>query len=178
MGGAQADKKIIAHPTAVIAPSVKVFGSLKVGPHSRIDEGCIFTGDVEIGERTHIAFYVVLSGKCGITVGDFCGLAPFTCVFTEVDDYGGDGLFGPCVPSQYRNARGGRVEIQDNVIVGARTTILGGVTLYRGCAVGAHSLVKDDCYPDLLYAGTPAKQIRQKSLGHWQRRYELEHCIL
>jgi acetyltransferase-like isoleucine patch superfamily enzyme len=166
------------HETAVVAPSVKAFGSLKVGPYSRIDEGCVFTGDVEIGARTHIAFYVVLSGKSGIRIGDYCGLAPFTAIFTEVDDYGGEALFGPCVPESFRKTSGGPVVIQDNVIVGARTTILGAVTLYKGCSVGAHSLVKTDCFSDLLYAGTPAREIKKKSLGHWTKRYELEHGIL
>jgi maltose O-acetyltransferase len=35
-----------------------------------------------------------------------------------------------------------------------------GVTIAEGCIIGANTLVSDSTEPDGLYAGTPAKRVR------------------
>jgi maltose O-acetyltransferase len=45
--------------------------------------------------------------------------------------------------------------------LGARVTVLPGVTVGSGCVIGASSLVTADTEPDCLYAGTPARLVRR-----------------
>ena len=44
--------------------------------------------------------------------------------------------------------------------IGANVTILPGVTIEDGVVIGAGSVVTKDCKSNTLYAGVPAKEIR------------------
>jgi acetyltransferase-like isoleucine patch superfamily enzyme len=52
------------------------------------------------------------------------------------------------------------VTIEDNVWIGMRAMILGGVTLGRGSVVAAGAVVTKDVPPRTLVAGVPARVIR------------------
>lgn len=53
----------------------------------------------------------------------------------------------------------GKITIKDNCFIGARTTILPGVTIGENSIIGACSLVRTDVEPNSVYAGVPAKKI-------------------
>lgn len=53
------------------------------------------------------------------------------------------------------------IRIESGVWIGASSTILGGVTIGHGAIIAAGSLVRQDCKPDTLYGGVPAREIRQ-----------------
>jgi maltose O-acetyltransferase len=55
------------------------------------------------------------------------------------------------------------ITIEDDVWIGANVTILPGVTVGRCSIVGAGSLVLQDVEPYCIYAGIPAKKIRELS---------------
>jgi acetyltransferase-like isoleucine patch superfamily enzyme len=44
--------------------------------------------------------------------------------------------------------------------IGARATILSGVTIGDGCVIAAGAVVTEDCKPNTLYGGIPATEIR------------------
>jgi maltose O-acetyltransferase len=44
--------------------------------------------------------------------------------------------------------------------IGAGAVVLPGVTIGDGCVVAARSLVREDCEPDGLYGGVPARRLR------------------
>lgn len=52
------------------------------------------------------------------------------------------------------------VRIGDGCWIGAGVTIMPGVTIAEGCVIGATSLVLKSTEPNGLYAGTPARRIR------------------
>ena len=54
------------------------------------------------------------------------------------------------------------VVIKDDVWVGANTIILKGVTIGCGAVIAAGSLVNKDVEPYCIYAGVPAKKIRNR----------------
>lgn len=55
------------------------------------------------------------------------------------------------------------IEIGDGVWIGADVTILPGVHIASGCVIGAGAVVTKDTTPNGLYAGNPAKRIRDLS---------------
>ncbi len=71
---------------------------------------------------------------------------------------------------KFKNTFGyGRITIEDNVYVGARTTILRGVTIGANSVVGAGSLVNKSLPPNGVYAGVPAKRIC--SVEEWGEKF-------
>lgn len=53
------------------------------------------------------------------------------------------------------------IEIKDGCWIGAGSIILPGTIVGSGCVIAAGSLVKGECKPNCLYAGIPAKIIRE-----------------
>lgn len=56
----------------------------------------------------------------------------------------------------------GPIVLEDDVWIGYRATVLSGVTLGKGCVVGAGALVCKDVPPYAIVAGVPAKVIRYR----------------
>ncbi|HLF16261.1 MAG TPA: acyltransferase [Candidatus Thermoplasmatota archaeon] len=59
-----------------------------------------------------------------------------------------------------RSYQVGDVRIGKGAAIGARCTILPGVTVGAGAVVGAHSLVNRDVPPGEFWAGVPARRVR------------------
>ena len=64
-----------------------------------------------------------------------------------------DGLGGELLPIP--------IEVHDGCWIGANSTILPGSVIEKGCVIAAGSVVKGLLKPNRLYAGVPAKEIRQ-----------------
>lgn len=149
-------------------------GNIEIGDFSRIDDFCVLSagiGGIRIGRNVHIAIYASLMGSGPIYVHDFAGLSSRVTVYSSNDDYSGQCMTNPTVPVEFTNVTSAPVIISRHVIVGAGCVILPGVTLHEGSAVGALSLVRNDCEAFGVYAGTPAKKIadRQKDLLQLER---------
>lgn len=59
-----------------------------------------------------------------------------------------------------------KIIIEDEVWIGAGVIILPGVTIGKCSIIGAGSTVIEDVEPYSIYAGTPAKKIRDLKTGH------------
>lgn len=90
---------------------------------------------ITIGKHVSISFDVVFLTHDGAT-----------CLFRDEDRYKGILKFG-------------KIEIKDNCFIGARTTIMPGVTIGENSIVGACSLVTKDIPSNSVCAGVPAKFI-------------------
>lgn len=136
--------------------------TIEIGNHVRIDDFCILSGQIELGNYIHISAQCALYGQAGIIIEDFSGLSPGTIVFSATDDFSGQWLVGPMVPEEFRHVIMGKVHIKKFVQVGARSVILPGVTLEEGVAVGALSLVNKSLEAWKIYAGIPARMIKDR----------------
>ena len=110
----------------------------------------------------HIAVYSSLIGVGKISLADFSNISSRVAVYSSTDDFSGLAMTNPMVPSEYTNVYHADVRFEEHVIIGAGSVILPGVNLGEGVAVGALSLVKNDCYPFGIYAGVPAKRIGER----------------
>ena len=58
-------------------------------------------------------------------------------IFTRSDDFSGNHMTNPTVPSKYTGIKGGTVTLKRHSLVGANSIILPEVTVGEGVAVGA-----------------------------------------
>ena len=108
----------------------------------RIDDFCILSGKIKIGNYVHIAAGSVLIGSNkGITFDDFAGCSHYVCIYAVTDTYSGYCLTNPTIPNNYRKVIQGTVYIEKYVIIGAGSIILPSVRIREGAAIGALSLV-------------------------------------
>ncbi len=96
-------------------------------------------------------------------IEDFVALSVRSSIFSVSDDYSGCSLTNPMVPEQYKpGIQRKKVYIGQHVIVGANSTILPGVVLGDGVAVGAYSLIVKNCETWSIYFGCPAKRFKAR----------------
>lgn len=145
-------------PGAQIARSAVLTGagSLGLGMGARIKEGArIYVapeGRLSVGEGSSIGIRNIVNVAMSVTIGVRSELSWDVHIldtdFHEILDV--DGSPRPMTKP---------IVIGDHVLVGARATILKGVTIGSGAVVAAGSVVTKDVPPGVIVAGNPARQI-------------------
>lgn len=151
----------------LISRKASIYGSEKisVGNDVRIDDFCTLSGRITIGNHIHIASYTAMyAGDYGITIKDFAGISARVTMWAMTDDYSGEYLVGPTVPDEFRNVTGGEIVLEEYATIATGCTILPGVHVPVGAAVGAISLVhKSLPYEWGFYMGVPCTCIKKRS---------------
>ena len=138
---------------------------MAIGDNSRVDDFCAVSGNVHIGRNVHISVHCSITASSEWAIfEDFSGLAMGCHVFTSSDDYSGASMTNPTVPIEYRKPKHGAVRIGRHVIVGATSVVFPGVIIADGCSIGAFSMVNKSTDPWGVYAGVPAKRVRERSM--------------
>jgi dTDP-4-amino-4,6-dideoxy-D-glucose acyltransferase len=140
--------------------------NIEIGDFSRIDDFCVLSageGGIFIGRHVHIAIYCGLIGSGRIELGDYSGLSSRVSIYSSNDDYSGEFMTNPTLPSGFTHVTHAPVRIDRHVIIGAGSVVLPGVTLHEGAGVGALSLVKQDCESFVMYFGSPARRVGERS---------------
>ena len=155
----------------LLSSKASIYGAerISIGSNVRIDDFCVLSageGGIAIGSYVHIAVFCSLIGAGKITLGDFANLSSRVSIYSSSDDYSGRTMTNPMVPDHLKAVDSRPVSVGRHVIVGCGAVILPGVTLHDGVAVGALSVVKDDCDPFGIYGGVPARRVgnRDKTL--------------
>ncbi len=142
---------------------------IEIGSHVRIDDFCVISacrdGWVKIGSHCYIGAMGFVEATSGFEMEDFSTLAARVTVYGGSDDYSGDYLTNPCVPERFRNVVSGRVTLGAHSIVGTCSVVLPGVTIGKGSAVGAFSLVTASLPPGGIYVGSPARFLKKRTDG-------------
>lgn len=148
---------------------------ISIGDNSRIDDFCIISGKVEIGAYCHITpMCLVAGGEPGVSLNDFATLAYGVKIFSQSDDYSGETMVSSLIPKKYKNEIFKPVVIGRQVIIGAGSVILPGANIAEGCSVGAMSLIVKETHSWGIYAGVPAKRLKERS----KNILELENAFL
>lgn len=158
-------------------------GRIRVGDNVTLDEGAVLdakgsgeAAGVRLGNDVLIGRHSILSGTdASIELGDFVSMGPNCYLRTgsfirigsnvSIGPYAaliaGEHAFDdPDTPilKQARLSKG--ITVEDGVWLGARSTVLDGVTLGRDAVVGAGSLVRDDVPGGAIVVGVPARVVR------------------
>ena len=140
--------------------------NIEIGSNVRIDDFVILSageGGIKIGSHIHIACYTSLIGGGEIVVEDFSQISSRVTILSSSDDFSGDFLIGPCIPSEFTNVKSKKVFLKKHAVIGTGSTVLPGVTLNEGAAVGAMSLVNSDIDEYTIFYGIPAKKQNYRS---------------
>jgi len=153
-----------------ISDKASIYGAsrIKIGNNVRIDDYCVLSAGkdgIEIENNIHIAVYTLLIGAGRIVVSDFANLSSRVSIYSSSDDYSGATMTNPTIPEEFKNVLHAPVFIGRHVIIGSGSVILPGVRVEEGAAIGALSLVNSNCNTFGVYAGTPAKKIKDRQRG-------------
>ncbi len=136
---------------------------IELGDFSRIDDFCVISGNINIGRYVHVTpMCLIAGGVPGVYIHDFCTLAYGVKVFAQSDDYSGSTMVNSLIPKKYKDEIFAKVVLEKQVIVGANSTILPGVTISEGCSVGAMTLINKSTDPWGIYVGNPARRIKER----------------
>lgn len=151
----------------LISRKTSIYGSnrMSFGNNVRIDDFCILSGEISLGSNIHIGAYCALYGANGIVMEDYTGLSPRCTLFSATDDFSGNFLISPMSPDEYCNVIGGRILIKRYSQIGSGTTIMQDITIGEGVAVGAMSFVNRSLDEWTIYAGIPAKKVKERKRG-------------
>jgi len=138
--------------------------NIEIGNNVRIDDFCILSGKIKIGNNIHISAHSSLyASDVGIICDDFTTISGRCALYAISDNYIGDSLTNSTVPEEYKKLIKSPIKLNKHCIIGTNCTILPGVNIAEGTAVGAMSLIKSDTTAWKIYAGIPAKIIADRN---------------
>jgi maltose O-acetyltransferase len=130
---------------------------LAVGAGTVVKAGCTFEGaaHITIGDDCFIGAECFLEAASGsITIGDRVYIAHRANLLTATHEIGGRGQRASL--PQIRLP----VAIGSGCWLGTGVSVLPGVTIAESCVIAAGAVVAGDCDADGLYAGVPARRVR------------------
>jgi acetyltransferase-like isoleucine patch superfamily enzyme len=165
----------IRHPHKIVIGEQAFFDDYVVlDAKGSENEGIIIGKNVIIGRST------ILSCKKGsIFLDDFCNISANCFLLSETEIRLGKYCFmaGHCylvaggnhsfdktdVPIMFQPSRDmGGITIADDVWLGASVTVLDGVSMGKGCIVGAGAVVKDSLQEYNIAVGVPARKVKSR----------------
>ncbi len=132
---------------------------------------------IQIGKRSYISGPAKIRGGGKVEIGLFCSMAENLMITTHNDSHP---MNHPAMLNFKTNQRmieddlqltihypeltnpKTTVSIGNDVWIGRNVLITKGVNIGDGCVIAQDSLVRKDCEPYGIYAGTPAKLIRHR----------------
>lgn len=152
-------RNIRIHKTAVLVET----SGWEFGHNIRIDPMVVIScADLRIGRHVHVAVGSSIIGAEAVRIGDFANLSGGVRVYTSSDDYSGESLTNPTVPRDMSNVHHAPVWIGAHAILGASAVVLPGTNIGDGVALGALSLASGVLDKWTIYAGVPAKRIKER----------------
>lgn len=127
---------------------------------------------ISFGENVILGDYVQIQSSRSIEIGDSVLIA--SKVFIGDSNHGrysGDSQSDPLIPPNERPLDSGAIKIGSNVWIGNGVSIVGSLSIGDGAIIGANSVVINDIDAYSIYAGVPAKKIKQwnPETKEWER---------
>ncbi len=151
--------------------SLFIGSNIVIGSGSEIRDYVVIqslTGTVVIGNNTQINHFTVIYGG-NVYIGDNVMIAPHVMIASGNHDY-----VQTERPMRFAGIlTRGPIRIEDNVWIGANSTITDGVIVGREAVVGANSVVTKDVKPYDIVAGNPARPIGNRLTSTRKKNSEM-----
>ncbi|HNW74005.1 MAG TPA: DapH/DapD/GlmU-related protein [Bacteroidales bacterium] len=116
-----------------------------------------YDGRLVIGKGSNIGDNTIIDTSDDVIIGEQVALGPHDIVYTHDHDYRSDSF-----AAWKGGVHTGKVVVEDGAWVGARVTLLPGVTIGKRAIVAAGSVVTKDVAPGDIVGGIPAKSLLKK----------------
>lgn len=131
---------------------------IHIGQDTHVSMRTFFTGyhskcNVQIGNNCVINREIYLDGRTGVEIGNNVNISFQTCILSLHHDHNSPDFA----------AIGAPVIIKDNAWIGARATLLPGVTIGEGAVVAAGAVVVQSVPDYTVVGGIPAKTIGERN---------------
>lgn len=154
-------KNVIIGKTVRIRYPEEVF----IGDNCIIDDFTYISTALELKGNVHISSGTkIIGGKSSfVSFDEFSTTAPNVVLSAGTDDYS-DGIATPMVSHEFKAGLViGKIIIGRHCIIGSGSVVLPNVTFHDGACLGALSLAKKNLEAWTLYAGIPAKKIKDRN---------------
>ena len=130
----------------------------KCGKNVNVEQGAYFQNgfDIEIGDNSGIGINAQLPNN--VIIGNNVLMGPEVMIFSSAHLYSNKDI----LIREQGNDETQQVIIDDDVWIGARAIILGGIRINKGAVIGAGSVVTKDVEAYSVVAGVPAREIKQR----------------
>lgn len=135
-----------------------VKGSKIIIRNSVISQGCQIIADNNSSIEINNAFigpYSIIVAQKGIYI-NHCEIAEMVTIRDQNHNYGNKHKL---ITQQGFSSE--VIYINNNVWIGAKASVLKGVTINENTVIAAHSVVNKSCDANCLYGGTPARLIKR-----------------
>ena len=144
----------------------------------QIGAGCILdydttiecSGNLIVGERVIFGHHCTIGCKERIDIGDDCLLAEMISIRDHDHNFARTDI-----PIRAQGATAAPVVIGRDVWLGAKVTVLKGVTIGDGAIIGANAVVTRDIAPGAIAVGIPARVIKMRDGSEISRKGHREH---
>ncbi|RIE04487.1 acyltransferase [Cohnella faecalis] len=113
--------------------------------------------NISIGNNVSIHPMCYIDASGGIEIGSDVSIAHGNTIMSATHAY--ENVY---IPIADQGIVLKKVVIKDNVWLGAKATIVCGVTIHSGSIVGANSVITKDTLPNSIVGGVPAKVIKYR----------------
>jgi acetyltransferase-like isoleucine patch superfamily enzyme len=117
-----------------------------------------YDGTFILGEHSNIGDFTTIDTCDDVIIGNYVALGPNCILYTHDHDYETGEL-----AAWKGEVKTGKIVIKDGAWVGARVTILPGVTIGEKAVVAAGSVVTRNVLPGEIVGGIPAKPLIKKN---------------
>ncbi len=141
---------------------------VRIGTHAHIMGPVVFTGDgspdlLSIGDHSMVSGPLHVDLGARVAIGRRVHIGHYTLLLTNTHAVGGP-------EERCGELRSAAITIEDGVWLGARVTVLPGITIGRGAVVAAGAVVTSNVPPNTMAAGVPARIV--KVFDKWVVREE------
>ncbi len=152
------DKRTIVEPNVMLRSQYG--GTIIIGKDCYISSGAIMLthgGDIKIGNYSTINPYTIIYGQGGVKIGNGVRIAAHCTIVPSNHRYDNPNEF---IFKQGLSKQG--IVIEDDVWLGTGVKVLDGVTIKRGCIIGANAVVTHSTEEYGVYVGIPARKIKTR----------------
>ena len=150
----QIDSDAHVHSSVTMGEGTVVWGLSRIHEDVTLGDQCSVGEMTYIGRGSHIGARTRIGAQVHITdhmtIGQGCFISPMVTFSNDKKPVVNNPLFKRQSPI-----------VEDDVSIGVNATILPGVTLGRGCVVGAGAVVTKNVSPFTTVIGNPARPITQ-----------------
>lgn len=113
---------------------------------------------IRIGRQSHFAPGCALYGGGGLQIGPYCNIAAHVVLATVQHDP----HIHPGKPMCAVSGKSGPITLEEDIWIGSNASVTPNTFIARGCIIGAGAVANRDTEPFGLYAGVPARRLRDR----------------